>query len=250
MQEYSIELYLICTIFYVGNLMNEHLHSHDNHQHHHSDHEHTILGELTCHLPYAIFAVAMSLSLASFLSFFSCGVGDFTVIKKGSKLLFHSFHFMHIAFAATGTLITFFRFSSNKMKALLVGSVAPIIFCTLSDAILPYLGGIALGIDMKFHLCFATELRNILPFLFIGVLNGFVMSAHHKARQSAYSLFSHATHIMISSLAAIFYLVSHGFLTWYTQIGYVFLFLVWSVVIPCTISDVVIPMIIAKNGKV
>ncbi len=232
--------------------MNDHSHNHShNHDHvHDHNHEHTMIGELVCHLPYAIFSVALGLAVVSFVSFFALATAaNDLVIKKGAKVLFHSFHFMHIAFAATGTLITFFRFSSNKFKALIVGILSPSIFCTLSDAILPYLGGTALGVPMKFHLCFATELSNVLPFLFIGILNGFVMSMHHKHKQGFYSVFSHAVHIIISSFASIFYLVSHGFLNWYSQIGMVYLFLVWAVVIPCTISDVVIPMMIARTGK-
>jgi hypothetical protein len=210
-------------------------------------HEHTVHNELVCHLPYAIFSVAFGLAL---LSFFSLNfLTDAEQGRKSAKLLFHSFHFMHIVFAATGALITYFRFSKNFVRALLLGIFSPAIFCTLSDVVLPYLGGRMLGMPMKFHLCFVTELSNVLPFLIIGILNGFVMSQHHAGKQGFYSVFSHAVHILISSLASIFYLVSHGFLHWYLYIGSVFVFLVFAVVIPCTLSDVVVPMIFAKKSK-
>ena len=57
-----------------------------------------------------------------------------------------------------------------------------------------------------------------------------------------FSLGSHFIHILISSLAALFYMVSHGFDNWYPSMGILFLFLVVAIVIPCTFSDVVVPM--------
>ena len=221
-----------------------------NHNHSHSDHshEHTLFSELMCHLPYAIFSVAFGLSLLSLISYSSFGTADAANVRRGAHVLFHSFHFMHIVFAATGTLITFLRFSKSTIKALIVGFASPMIFCSLSDAVLPYIGGTMLGVDMHFHLCFFSELHNVLPFLLVGILNGFIMGKYHSGSQSVYSVFSHVIHIVISSLASIFYLVSHGLTDWHSQIGYVFLFLVVAVVVPCTLSDVVIPMVLAKAG--
>ncbi|BDC34866.1 hypothetical protein Noda2021_08240 [Candidatus Dependentiae bacterium Noda2021] len=224
-----------------------HSHCH-NHSHEH-DHGHNLWGELAHHLPYAIFSVALSLVILSFVSFLSFGQFEQGALKKGSKMLFHGFHFMHITFAATGTLITFFRFSKNIFRALITGITSTVFFCTISDSVLPYLGGSALGVDMKFHLCFFKELPNVIPFLIVGLINGWVMSRHHSSRQSGYSLTSHFSHIFISSLASSFYLVSHGFFDWYKQIGFVFLFLIIAVVIPCTLADVVVPMTFARAGK-
>ena len=119
--------------------------SHDHHHHHdHSahDHEHGMWDELIHHIPYAIFSVAFCLAILSFTSIASSAQAS-DVCKQAHRL-FHSFHFMHIVFAATGTLITFFRFSNNWLLGLLVGIMNPIIFCTLSDSVLPYFGGLAL----------------------------------------------------------------------------------------------------------
>lgn len=172
-----------------------------------------------------------------------------TALCKGGHILFHSFHFMHIVFAATGTVITFLRFSNSVVKAFSIGALSTMIFCTMSDVVLPYIGGMILGVSMHFHLCFLTELPNVLPFLIVGLLNGYFMSQHGSARQGMYSIFSHFVHILISSFASIFYLVSNGFTEWYLQIGPVFAFLVVAVVVPCTMSDVVVPMTFARAGK-
>jgi len=223
-------------------------HSHDHHNHYH-DHEHSLRSELFHHLPYAIFSAAFALGILSFVTLAFQGMAEKMVAQKGANMLFHSFHFMHIVFAATGTIITFRRFNKNLFSALFVGIWVPVLFCTLSDSILPYLGGRALGVAMSFHLCFFTELSNILPFLFVGILNGFVLSRHSDENQKVYSIFSHFIHIFVSAMASTFYLVAHGFMDWYKDIGFVFLFIIIAVVIPCTLSDVVVPMAYARIAK-
>lgn len=229
--------------------MEKQLEFHHDHDHNH-DHDHTLAGEIQHHLPYAIFSVAFGLSILSFLTYFStiAGTKD-SLVCQGSDALFHSFHFMHIVFAATGTLITFFRFSKNLFKGLVVGCLSSTVFCTLSDSILPYLGGTMMGVKMDLHLCFLTELHNVLPFLIVGLCNGVIMSRHHATVQTRYSIFSHFIHILISSFASMFYLVAHGCTDWYINIGVVFLFLVVAVVVPCTLSDVVVPMAFARTDK-
>jgi hypothetical protein len=222
---------------------NEHNHSHS---HDHTNSHHSIIGELYCHLPYAIFSVAFSLIVLCFFSVFSMHTHDPLIMKKGSKALFHCFHFMHIVFAATGTIVTFFRFSQNYMAGLLVGLISPTVFCILSDAVLPYIGGTLLGVQMHFHACFLKEPHQVVPFLVVGLINGYVMSRHHNSKQGSYSLTSHATHIFISSLASTFYLISHGFTDWYSSIGKVFVLLIVAVVVPCTLADVVVPMMFAR----
>lgn len=223
-----------------------------NHRHEdacvHEHHEHSVKHELICHLPYAVFSVALSLIVLSFFSMFSSGLRLAPEeIAKEASILFHSFHFMHLVFAAAGTLITFFRFSKSNITGLLMGFFSPAFFCMMSDAVLPYIGGRLLGVPMTFHICFISELPNVLPFLFVGILNGFLLGKHAADKMITYSISSHAVHIFISSLASTFYLVAHGFVGWYNQIGAVFLFLIAAVVIPCTFSDVIVPMVVARN---
>lgn len=221
----------------------------DHCEQHELAHEHTITSELICHFPYAVFSVAFGLAVLSFISFLSLCNLDAQTTCKGAHLLFHSFHFMHIVFAATGTLITYYRFSKNILKGLIVGAFTASFFCMLSDSILPYLGGELLGVHMHFHICFYSDLDKVLPFLLVGLLNGYIMSKHHASKQSFYSTFSHFIHILISSFASMFYLVAHGFVNWSANIGFVFLFLIVAVVVPCTFSDLVVPIAFARADK-
>ena len=144
-------------------------------------------------------------------------------------------------------MLTFMRYSKNMLLGIVVGIISPSFFCMLSDAVLPYFGGKMFGVQMHWHICLVSELHNVLPFLVIGIINGIVMSQHHESKQGLYSIFSHFVHILVSSLASTFYIVSHGFGNWYSSIGYLFLFLIGAVVVPCTFSDVVVPMMVAKG---
>ncbi len=212
----------------------------------HSHHDHSFKEEFLHHLPYAIFSVALGMIILSMLDYSSTtesiGQEARKIVCSGYHMLFHSFHFLHILFAATGAIITFSRFSDNFLMTLLVGSVSPAFFCVLSDVLLPYGAGRILGVDMELHICFHRELHNVLPFLGIGILNGLVLRSHHSSMLRIFSLGSHFFHILISSLASLFYMVSHGFDNWYPQMGLVFLCLVVAIVIPCTFSDVIVPM--------
>ncbi len=234
--------------------MPPHDHSHHDHAHdHYKDHTNLkalIKNELLTHLPYAVFSVAIGMIVLSFLRYFALANGQASdAMTKSSDMLFHSFHFLHLIFAATGTMITFFRFSKNFMLGLLVGSISPAFFCLLSDAVLPYIGGRMLGVDMDFHICFITELHNVLPFLGIGIVNGALLSSQHSSVLNMFSVSSHFIHILVSSLASLFYLVSNGFDKWESSMGFIFLFLIFAVVIPCTFSDFIVPVYFARGKK-
>jgi hypothetical protein len=199
----------------------------------------TIQEEFLCHFPYAILSVALSIIALSFLSYFGIKI-------KESRQLFHSFHFLHILFAGTGTVLAFRKFSENKLAALVVGLSVPTVFCTLSDSLLPFLGGWYLGLGMHFHWCFIKHLNIVVPFLIVGVINGFIVGSHKASMRLYYSASSHFLHIFVSSLASILYLVSYGFANWSSSIGFVFLFLIGAVLVPCTLSDLVVPMYFAR----
>ena len=200
-------------------------------------HSQTLAHELMCHFPYAIFAVAMSLAALSLL-----GYGSVTPESaNGMHGLFHTLHFLHILFASTGTVIVFRKFGGSVLSSLVVGSVVPAIFCTLSDAIMPYLGGKLFGIHMHFHWCFHDHFFTVGPFLAIGVLNGLLMSMHDDAGQDRYLATSHFLHIFISAFASTVYMISHGFYTWQDNMAFVFVYLLAAVLVPCTLADVVVP---------
>lgn len=221
----------------------------NNHLEHDLQHEHSIYSEIICHFPYAVFSVAFSLIVLNMM--------DFMANQNSKDLsdvwftMFHSFHFLHITFASVGALLTYLKVSKGKhvMRGLVITGITSTIFCMLSDIIFPYLGGLLLGVDMQFHICFIHELHNILPFLIIGLLTGLALSKHEENSLGIFSVWSHFTHIFVSSLASSFYMVSNGFTDWTSQIGYVFFVLIIAVVVPCTLSDIAAPISLARVGK-
>lgn len=235
-----------------NNQLLDHDHQHINHHYDHHAHDgHTIKEEFLHHLPYAIFSIALGMIILTFLDYSrsSYDVATRKASCHGFHMLFHSFHFLHILFASTGTIITFSKFSRNLFKTFIIGTISPAFFCILSDILFPYLAGKMLGVDMELHICFHQEMHNIVPFLAVGFLNGMVLRSHHSSMLGVFSLGSHFIHILISSLASLFYMVSHGFENWYPQMGYLFLFLLIAIVIPCTFSDVIVPMYFAGVRK-
>lgn len=229
--------------------MNQHTdHSHD---HNHHGHEHSLRQELLHHMPYAIFSLAIGFVLLSILYFIGLGSAQKSSLSQGYHILFHSFHYLHIVFATTGTFITFIRFSNRVFAGVILSIISPAIFCTLSDVALPALAGRFLGVAMKVHICFFSlpDLMNVLPFMLVGILNGLVLRRHSESSLSFFSVSSHFVHILISSLAALFYMVSYGFEAWPSMMGFLLLFLAIAVVIPCTISDVVVPMYFARRKR-
>ena len=212
------------------------------------DQKHTLFDEFVCHFPYAVLSLAFGFIVLAILTVFSGAVADATT---AFYRLFHTCHFMHIVFAAAGTVLTFLRYSNRWGRAFIVGLIAPAIFCVLSDIVLPYIGGRLLGVPMRLHICFVCEYSNIGIFLLVGVLTGFVLKFHitQSAGPTLFTGWLHFGHILLSSLASLFYLVSHGFFAWDVVMGQVYLLLIIAVVVPCTLSDIVVPMTIAKMDR-
>jgi hypothetical protein len=213
----------------------------------HKEHKHGLYDEFICHFPYAVFSITLGIIILTFISTFA----GRALAHQAYYGLFHTFHYLHIVFAGAGTALTFFQFSRNIMRGLFISIVSPTIFCILSDIIIPYFGGMIVGVPMKLHICFYHELTNIGIFLFVGIATGFILSLHqrHTDSSSFFARWSHFLHVLLSSLASMFYMVANGFIDWMPHVGLVFVILMVAVLLPCTFSDVVVPISFARLGK-
>ena len=199
----------------------------------------TLKAELLCHIPYGILAVAGCLFLTSLILFWTPVTATFA---KDASTLFHTLHFIHILFASSSVVLAFRKYSQNVLGTILLGSLVPAIFCTLSDVFLPYWGGQMFGLNVTLHLCFKHHLSSILPFLIAGIVNGLLLSYKKSCDDiMTQAMVSHFSHSFISALASLLYLISHGLANLRYDMGIIFIVLLVSVIIPCIVSDVIVP---------
>ena len=203
--------------------------------------------ELFHHIPYGVFSIAIAIMMLCMIKVFYLSENSVINNNENMDILFHAFHFIHIIFSAAGAMLMFYKYSKNAVVGIIVGVFSAIIFCTLSDVLLPYIAGIVMGIKMELHLCFKSELKNIIPFLIAGVITGWTMVKAKEFDGSQQSLRVHFLHTFISATASIFYSVSHGLFDFYKYLGVFFILMVLAVIIPCTLSDVIFPIFLARR---
>lgn len=203
-----------------------------------------IIGELREHLPYSIFGVVIGMTILGFLTFAGeiMGLGD---IAAPSRSLFHIFHPIHLLFSATATTAMFWRHEKRFLKAAIIGLIGAVVICGMSDIFIPFLAGFLLGVEMCLHICIIKHPGLILPFVLMGIFAGFVV----PDTTSKSTIFSHAAHVLVSSMASILYLIGFGFTQWIPAAGMMLIYMVLAVIIPCCLSDIVFPLFLTRKVK-
>ncbi len=197
-----------------------------------------ILTELAYHLPYSIFGVTMAIFLVGILSFFTVLLKAQDVFAHASEDLFHVAHASHVLLSTVVTTAVFWKHEKRVLKAAAVGLLGSLVICTLSDIFFPFFGGKILGVSMDMHICILEEPGIVLPFGFVGLAAGFfIIGAVEKSIQ-----YSHSGHVLVSSMASLLYLLSFGVQDWVHLLGAIFLVTIVSVMIPCCMSDIVLPL--------
>ena len=164
----------------------------------------------------------------------------FTKIPSNiSETIFYILHPTHVLFSAIVTTAMYKQYSKGKLwAAILVGYTGSIGIATLSDAIVPYLGGESIKVRMEFHLPFIDEWWLINPVAFLGIAIGYLRPT---------TKLPHAAHVFLSTWASLFYFTAFGAAQWLPLLPFVFLFLFIAVWIPCCISDIVYPHLFLKG---
>ena len=201
-----------------------------------------VFNELSEHLPYTIFTVALGMVLLGAFTFISqvSSSGD---ISLPSRSLFHIFHPIHLLFSATATTAMFLRYEKGPAKAILVGVIGSLSICGLSDIFIPFLAGILLNVKMTLHICIVENPTLIVPFVAVGIFAGFAVP--DKTQKG--TIFSHTLHVFVSSMASMLYLIAFGLTGWIRVAGMVFIYMVLAVIIPCCMSDIIFPLLLAKQ---
>ncbi|HEY97843.1 MAG TPA: hypothetical protein G4O16_06650 [Dehalococcoidia bacterium] len=166
-----------------------------------------------------------------------------------SEGLFFTFHPLHVVFSALVTTALYRKQKGHKLWAVvIIGYVGSVGIATLSDAVIPYLEGSSLKVDMGFHLPFLET--EMMPFIglpkwlvvnlaaLIGIAIGFFRPN---------TTFPHMGHVLLSTWASLFGFTAFGTADWMPLLPIIFVYLFLAVWIPCCISDIVFPLLWVKG---
>ena len=191
-----------------------------------------IAAELKDHAPFTAFGavVGVIVMVAVYLAGLAASV---------SYDAFHILHPAHLLLSSAVTATMFRRHGGNVLAAVAVGIGGAIAICTISDTVLPHLGGAALGGSMTLHLeIIKHPWLAILPALTGAAIGALVLR---------WTRCPHAAHVLISTLASLFYLLGFGALDWLQMFPLVFVVLFIAVWVPCCTSDIIFPLLFAKR---
>jgi hypothetical protein len=156
-----------------------------------------------------------------------------------SHTTFYTLHPIHVLLSALVTTAMYIRYRKGKVwVTILIGWTGSIGIATISDAMIPYLGGTLLHAQMEFHVPFIEEWW--INFLALaGVAIGYW-------RQT--TRIPHFGHVLLSTWASLFYIAAFGIADWIPLLPFIFLFLFLAVWIPCCLSDIVYPLLFLRKG--
>jgi len=155
-----------------------------------------------------------------------------------SNTIFYTLHPLHVLLSALVTTAMYVRYRKTKFwVAILIGWTGSIGIATISDAIIPYLGGSLLNAQMEFHVPFIEEWW--INFLALG---GIAIGYWKQTTK-----IPHFGHVLLSTWASLFYIVAFGKAEWIPLLPLIFLFLFLAVWLPCCVSDVVYPLLFLRK---
>ncbi len=193
-----------------------------------------IARELARHAPFTAFGAITGIVMMVIIVFGNVSGGI-------SHTLFYTLHPIHVVLSALVTTAIYKLHGSGKAWAvILVGYTGAIGIATLSDSIIPYLGGALLNIEIGFHVGFIEKWWLVNPLAFLGIAIGYLRPT---------TKFPHAGHVLLSTWASLFYFTAFGVAEWIPLLPLIFLFLFLAVLIPCCISDIVYPLLFVRGDS-
>jgi len=166
--------------------------------------------------------------------------------REISESLFYTLHPLHVVLSALATT-AMYRLHHTRGKlwaAIIIGYTGSVGIATLSDIIIPYLGGSILNIPMEFHLPFIETDK--MPFIGIAkwiIVNVAAVIGIAIAYWKPTTRFPHMGHVLLSTWASLFSFTAFGIANWIPLLPFIFLFLFISVWLPCCISDIMYPLL-------
>ena len=195
-----------------------------------------IIRELKEHIPFAIFGASTGIIIMVILYYFPI---------KFSYNIFYTLHPFHVLLSAYTTAAMYKHNTDNWHKnkiwiMILVGYFGSIGIATLSDSLIPYLGEVLLDLPNRgMHIGFIERWWLVNPLAFAGIIIAYFKQT---------TKIPHAGHVLLSTWASLFHIIMAlgGSIHWSLFIV-VFLFLFFSVWIPCCVSDIAFPLVFVKR---
>lgn len=157
-----------------------------------------------------------------------------------SNTAFYTLHPIHVLLSALVTTAMYMRYRKAKIwLAVLIGWTGSIGIATLSDAMIPYLGGTLLHAQMEFH----------VPFIEKWWINLLALAGIAIGYWKQTTRIPHLGHVLLSTWASLFYFMSFGIADWIPLLSFIFLFLFLAVWIPCCASDIVYPLLFVRKKQ-
>lgn len=186
-----------------------------------------ILKELKDHVPFTTAATAVAVMLTAFL-----------LIKQNlivyAVSLFYIFHPLHILFSSVVSAAIFYKYKKNIFLALSAGVIISVLIGSISDVLFPYISVSLFSIPISFNL---PAIENPIIIFGIAILGSVVGVITRKTKAP------HFIHVLISVFASLLYIFAYSANFSPLTIFLIFIITSISVVIPCCLSDIVLPII-------
>ncbi len=166
----------------------------------------------------------------------------YNIPEKVSYNIFYTLHPLHIIFSALVTA-SMYKLNSDKIKLwkiIAIGYAGSIGIATLSDSIIPYFGEVLLELPNRgIHIGFIEEWWLVNPLAFAGIA-----IAYFKPKTKM----PHAVHVLLSTWASLFHIImAMGETINLILIIVIFVFLFFSVWLPCCLSDIIFPLLFIRK---
>lgn len=201
-----------------------------------------ILRELKAHAPFTALGAASGIIVMAIILITDAPASV-------SKAVFYTLHPLHVVLSALVTTAMYRRYSHGHLwAAVLIGFAGSIGIATLSDAVIPYLGGALLNIDIGFHLPFIET--EAFPYLGIPkwiVINSAAAIGIAIGYWKQVTKIPHFGHVLLSTWASLFYFTAFGTASWGPLLPLIFVFLFLAVWLPCCLSDIAFPLLFVRK---
>jgi len=186
-----------------------------------------IVKELKRHAPFTALGAATGIIIMVIITYAN-------IPSQVSYIAFYAMHPIHVLLSALATTAMYARYKRCKLwSAILIGWTGAIGIATISDAIIPFLGGNLLGVQMEFH----------IPFIEKWWVNLLAVAGVAICYRKPVTKMPHLGHVLLSTWASLSYLIAFGVANWIPLLPFIFLFLFLAVWIPCCTSDIVYPLL-------